>query len=91
MALRYEHATQDRDRFTARALESLARPIEPLPRSSNATIKAAEDRARSRTQRARRAVGEESEIRETASDQEVPAAEVKWKCAPRDSNPKPAD
>ena len=73
MALRYEHATQDRDRFIARALESFARPVESSLQGSESTIEAAEDRARSRTQRARRVAGEDNEIREIAPDQGEPA------------------
>jgi hypothetical protein len=82
MALRYEHATQDRDRFIARALESLERPVESSLQGSDSTIEAAEDRARSRTQRARRAVEEESESGEWPLTREFPLQE----CAPRDSN-----
>ena len=58
----YEHATQDRDRFIARALESLARPAESSLQGSGSKIEAAEDRARSRTQRARRDAREEGDM-----------------------------
>ena len=49
MALRYEHATQDRERFIARALESPAKPAKMSPGVADSTVAAAEDRARSRT------------------------------------------
>ncbi len=71
MALRYEHATQDRDRFIARAPESLARPAETSPRGSDPTIVAAEDRVRSCTQRARPIVGKEDVIKEIVSDAKI--------------------
>ena len=77
MALRYEHAAQHRDRFIAEALEALARPVDPPSRGSESTTGTAEDSARSRTQRARRVVGEEGEISETASELDLSAAEVR--------------
>ena len=76
MALRYEHATQDRDRFIARALESYSHsdgaPIEPA-----ATVDDRKPRARSRTQRARRPSDELDAIPKTNPDQYVSAIRVR--------------
>ena len=68
MALRYEHATQQRDRFIAEALESFARPDAVPAMASESTTIAAQDADHSRTQRARRAVGEEHGTMEIASE-----------------------
>jgi len=68
MALRYEHATQHRDRFIAEALESLARPADTPLSGSESAAETAEVSARSRTQRARRGEAEESENSEIASE-----------------------
>jgi hypothetical protein len=84
MALRYEHATQDRDRFIAQALESLARPAEMAPGVADSTVAAAEDRARS-------AQGVLWRVRVIAQKEALTWKFSPRKCAPRDSNPKPAD
>jgi integrase len=77
MALRYEHATQERDRFIVHALESFAQPVGPAPIAPLATVGDREDRARSRTQRARREMAEACESEETASDLGRSAARVR--------------
>jgi integrase len=68
MALRYEHATQNRDRFIAEALKRLARSADPSSEGSESSSEDPRDSDHSRTQRARRVVGEECEIHEIASD-----------------------
>jgi integrase len=77
MALRYEHATKERDRFIAHALEALS---QSSPEASDTPIVTADDqgdRARSRTQRARRPSDEEDALSETGSDQDFSAARVR--------------
>jgi hypothetical protein len=77
MALRYEHATQERDRFIAHALESFAGPGDADANAPLTAVSDREDRARSRTQRARRSSGVECEREEMASDLGNPATRVR--------------
>jgi integrase len=77
MALRYEHATQQRDRFIAEALESIARSADPPSKGSESSSEDPRDSDHSRTLRARRIVGEKSGIAETASHLDFPAAKVR--------------
>jgi hypothetical protein len=84
MALRYEHATEERDRFIAQALGSFAAVAVPFPNGSVAEDFRHEDRARSRTQRARSRTqrarhqnGVHREISESGADQEFPAKLVR--------------
>ena len=77
MALRYEHATRDRDRFIAHALEALSQPVAQGPDRPLVTAEDRGDRARSRTQRARRPSDEDDAIQETNPDQDVSATRVR--------------
>jgi len=77
MALRYEHATRDRDRFIAHALEALAESAREAPNRPTVTAGDRGDRARSRTQRARRPSDENDAIQETNPDQDVLATRVR--------------
>jgi len=71
MALRYEHATRERDRFIAHALEALAESVREAPDRPTVTADDRGDRARSRTQRARQSTVEEGGNTETESEQAV--------------------
>ena len=76
MALRYEHATRERDRFIAHALEAFSESVaERIHRPTEAGDDL-RDRVRSRTQRARRLSNEDSPIVETESDQDVSTNQV---------------
>ena len=77
MALRYEHATHDRDRFIAHSLEALSQPVAQGPDRPLVTAEDRGDRARSRTQRARRPSDEDDAIQETNPDQDVSATRVR--------------
>ena len=71
MALRYEHATKERDRFIAHALEAISQSVPEAANRPPITADDRGDRARARTQRARRQSDEEGETSETDSDQAV--------------------
>lgn len=71
MALRYEHATRERDRFIAHALQTLAQSVGQAPNPPAVTADDRGDRARSRTQRARRSTDEEGGRTDTNSEQAV--------------------
>ena len=77
MALRYEHATQGRDRFIAHALEALSQSVPDAPNPPTVTADDREERARARTQRARRLIVEEEVISETTSEQVVSTDQVR--------------
>ena len=77
MALRYEHATQERDRFIADALEALSQSVRERINRPPVTAHDREDRARARTQRARRPTYVESGTAETDSDQAVSRDQVR--------------
>ena len=77
MALRYEHAIRERDRFIAHALEALSHPTGQAPDRPAVTADDRGDRARSRTQRARRPSDENDTIQETNPDQDVSATRVR--------------
>ena len=77
MALRYEHATQGRDRFIAHALEALSQsvPDPPEPPTVPADYRGIADvRARKRR---RRLIVEEEASSETTSDQVVSTDRVR--------------
>jgi hypothetical protein len=76
MALRYEHATQHRDRLIAEALESIARPDVQPSTGSHTRTAAAQDSVHSRTHPAPRVVGEAAEIAEIQPELGFPAAKV---------------
>ena len=71
MALRYEHATQERDRFIALALESFSPSAPDATIRPITTVGKQGDRARSRTQRARGDSVHEGANVETVPDQGV--------------------
>jgi integrase len=77
MALRYEHATQHRDRFIAEALEAMARPADPPTRRPESVSETAPDSIHSRTQRARRVGEEGADFTEIAPGQGVSAVKVR--------------
>jgi len=77
MALRYEHATKERDRFIAQALEALSQSALEASDTPIVTADDQGDRARSRTQRARRISDEEDAVPETQADQGVSATRVR--------------
>ena len=77
MALRYEHATEERDRFIAHALEALTQSVPEAPNRPTVTVDDQRDRARSRTQRARRLSDEEDTVPENEPDQGISAARVR--------------
>jgi hypothetical protein len=84
MTVRYEHATQDRDRFIAHALEDLAQSVPVQPNRPAVTVDDHGERARSAhdSRHARKV-----QLRKRILSRPFPRTE----CAPRDLNPKPAD
>jgi integrase len=77
MALRYEHATQHRDRSIAEALEVMARVGVPPAKVLESASETPQDSIHSRTQRARQVVGDGAEISEIAPVQGISAAKVR--------------
>ena len=77
MALRYEHATQERDRSIAQALELLSQSTQETPIGPLTTVDDRKLRARSRTQRARRTLEGEDADPETDPDQDVSGVRVR--------------
>ncbi len=76
MALRYEHATQERDRSIAQALEWLSQSTQETPIGPLTTADDPKLRARSLTQRARRTLEGDDADPETHRDQHVSGVRV---------------
>jgi integrase len=77
MALRYEHATQERDRHIARELDQLSRLVDGPSETPLTAVDNHKPRARSRTQRARHLSGVECERTESPVDQGISANPVR--------------